>query len=243
MIVALAQTHSAPTNVDANIPKHVEFITAAVQQGAQAVFFAELSLTSYYKTTAATSALAADAAKLQVFEQLAKEHNVVIGIGVPTVTADSPKPRVSMIFFQPSGDSCSRLVYSKQHLASSEVDYFSPGTSSATLKLGQLVVTPAICFESTQDVHFDECLKLGSNVYLACVAEDEANYFLDWYAGLSKRMGWVWYVNSLGDQGIFTSCGQSAVWKDGVLVGRCEDKPGILLLDVEAVTTRFVAIP
>jgi predicted amidohydrolase len=138
-----------------------------------------------------------------------------------------------MLVFQPNA---ARIVYSKQHLHSDELPFFVAGDGQITLRAGEHVVAPAICYESLLDAHCDAAVALGATLYVASVAKS-ANGIAKadaHYAAIARRHSLtVLMANCVGPCDGFEAAGGSAIWNArGELVGRLPSTgEGALLLD------------
>lgn len=231
MKICAAQIKPVTGDIEANIIKHQQWIELAVSSGAELIFFPELSLTSYEPKLAAQLASTQDDARLNVFQKLSDAHNIIIGVGLPTPAATSP--RISMVVFQPAR---ARLTYSKQQLHSDELPYFECGEQGLVFTAGGQVLAPAICYESLQPSHAEQAAAAGANVYLASVAKSErgvAKAYAHYPVIARQHAMLVVFANALGACDDFVSAGQSAVWlKDGQLAGKIEgEREGLIMVD------------
>ncbi|MGH8437716.1 MAG: carbon-nitrogen hydrolase family protein [Pseudomonas sp.] len=210
MKLAAAQIRSAPGDIDKNLEKHVDVIQLAVSQGAEGIFFPELSLTGYEPTLADRLALSQNDRRLDRFQALSDANGIFIGVGAPTRSEGGVQ--ISMLAFQPGLD---RKTYSKQMLHSDEVAFFTSGNQQLVLKLGDKVLAPAICYESLQPSHAEKAAELGANLYLASVAKSEQGVKAAYghYPAIAKQHAMaVLMANGVGPAGNFLAAGQSAVW-------------------------------
>nr|WP_315148337.1 carbon-nitrogen hydrolase family protein [uncultured Flavobacterium sp.] len=233
MKICIAQTKPIIDNISANIEAHERFISLALTLNAAAIFFPELSLTGYKPELAKKLATNQNDNRLDVFQETSDKHNIIIGLGLPTITES--QIRISMIIFEPNKP---RQTYSKQQLHSDEFPYFVNGTAQVLIKTRDKNIAPAICYESLQASHIENAHKLGANVYLTSVAKSEkgiekAN---EYFPKIAKEYDIpVFMANCIGICDNFLSFGNSAVWtKEGKLAGQLDNKTeGILLFDTE----------
>ena len=97
MKVCIAQTRPVKGNVSANITAHKKLIALAVTNGAEAIFFPELSITGYEPKLAKDLAVHKDDERLDEFQHLSDNNGITIGIGVPTISENGIQ--ISMICF------------------------------------------------------------------------------------------------------------------------------------------------
>src|SRR5512142_292721 len=100
MKICLAQTRPERGVIEANINNHLALIDTAISHGADCIIFPELSLTAYENSLAKELATTIADERLAVFEQVSKEGNITIGVGIPTKAEVGI--HISMILFQPS---------------------------------------------------------------------------------------------------------------------------------------------
>lgn len=231
MRICAAQLEAVTGDINRNVAQHLALIELAVAQGAELIFFPELSLTGYEPRLAKGLAADADDHRLDVFQKRADANNILIGVGLPT---RSPAGiRISMIVFQPDKQ---RLTYSKQQLHADELPFFVHGDEQLILGAGSHILAPAICYESLQPNHVDTAARAGTDVYLAGVAKPARN--LDkaypYYSAIAKQHSMtVLMANSVGPCDDFVSVGQSAIWNNqGELVAKAGDNGDeIVLID------------
>jgi predicted amidohydrolase len=166
MKIALAQIHPFRGEIEKNIQKHQEFAKLAVQLGAEAVFFPELSLTSYEPELAKGLIYNGIDDRIDIFQELSNSHNIIIGAGMPTLSEKGIM--ISMLIFQPENQ---KLIYSKQKLHADELPFFVKGNQDIFIKAKNITIAPAICYESLITEHAEKAYQNAANVYLASVAK------------------------------------------------------------------------
>ena len=233
MKICIAQTKPIKGDVSANIEAHIRLIELALTLNAEAIFFSELSLTGYEPELAKKLATNQNDNRLDIFQEISDKKNIVIGLGLPTVTES--KIRISIIIFEPNKP---RQTYSKQQLHSDEFPYFENGDGQLIIKTNDKNIAPAICYESLQQTHSENAFKLGADVYLASVAKpaNGVKKAFDHYPKIAKQYAIpVLMSNCVGFCDNFLSVGNSSVWtKEGELIGQLDDKnEGILIFDTE----------
>ena len=210
MKLIAAQIFPVPGEYEKNIAKHIEVIHMAAGQGGNLVVFPELSLTGYEPRLAKALAVHPSDSRLDEFQRLSDRYGILIAVGAPT--QGSKGTEISMISFQPGRE---RTSYSKQHLHSDELPFFTPGTRKLVLRQAEVVLAPAICYESLQPWHAEEAAESGAQVYLASVAKSErgtasANRH---YPIIAKKHSMtVVMANCLGPADDFVAAGCSAIW-------------------------------
>ncbi|MBD2104307.1 carbon-nitrogen hydrolase family protein [Leptolyngbya sp. FACHB-261] len=231
MKISAVQLQSFAGDIASNIAKHLEFTRVAVAQGADLVFFPELSLTGYEPQLAQSLATDTTDLRLDVFQQCSDVHNITIGVGLPRLTGS--QVQIGMIWFTPNAP---RQTYAKQQLHIDEIPFFGQGDKQLVLRTPTHTVAPAICYESLQQSHADHAANLSADVYLASVAKsaDGLPKAMLHYPSIARqhRM-YVLMANCIGPCDNFISAGQSAVWnKQGeLLVQMDSESEGILMMN------------
>lgn len=233
MKIGVAQTKPIKGNIVANIEAHKRLIDLALRFNAAAIFFPELSLTGYEPTLANPLAIQLTDSRLNIFQQISDQKQIIIGLGVPTINAS--KCRISMLIFEPTQ---TMQAYSKQQLHSDEYPYFDCGTEQVIIKVNDAFIAPAICYESLQPSHVEKANKLGANIYIASVAKSAngVNKAYDYFPQIAKQYNMpVLMANSVGFCDDFLCVGKTAVWsKSGNLIGQLNDTAeGVLIFDTE----------
>lgn len=235
MKICAAQIRPAKGDIATNIERHKLLINLAESVGASAIFFPELSITGYEPELAQRLATNQNDDRFDCFQELSDTNNITIGLGVPT---NSDKGiRISMVVFQPESD---RSTYAKQMLHSDELLYFVNGDAQVIITVDGRKIAPAICYESLQNKHVENAIKLGADIYAASVAKsiNGVNKARAHFPEVAKKYSIpVLMSNCVGFCDNFESAGQSSVWaKDGSLVGQLDDtSEGILIYDTEMV--------
>jgi len=231
MKISIAQIRPIKGDVSANIEAHKNFIDFALTYNTEAIFFPELSLTGYEPELANELATNQNDNRLDTFQEISDNDNIIIGLGLPTTTES--KIRISMIIFEPKKP---RQTYSKQQLHSDELQYFENGDRQVVIKKDNTKIAIAICYESLQPAHSENAFKLGADIYLASVAKSEngVEKAFKYYPTIAKQYVMpVLMSNCVGFCDNFISVGKSSVWtKKGNLVGQLDNKTeGILIFD------------
>jgi len=233
MKIAIAQIRPVKGNIEKNIDLHKDIIALALTENINAVFFSELSITSYEPELAKDLKMDVNDTRLNIFQHISNKENITIGIGTPTKFEAGVQ--ISMLIFQPHV----RLQkYSKQLLHDDEKPYFKNGDQQIIIQLDKTHIAPAICYESLQKEHLEQSIQLGADIYLASTAKsqqgiDKANLYFPKIAR-EKAMP-VLMSNCVGYCDNFESAGQSMIWnKHGNLIGQLsKTDEGILVYDTK----------
>ncbi|RYF68373.1 MAG: carbon-nitrogen hydrolase family protein [Cytophagaceae bacterium] len=237
MTICVAQTKPVKGNIPANIERHCVLIEQAISEGADAIFFPELSLTGYEPSLAAALAVTPADDRLTVFQQISDARQIVIGVGAPT--RQQSGVCISMLIFHPNQ---AQQQYSKQYLHSDEEPFFVSGSGIPSVTIRNQPVALAICYELSIPEHTAAACASGATIYIASVAKsvrgiDKALNRLSEIAGTYSIP--VLMANCVGEADGELCAGTSSIWNDnGDLVGQLDtEREGILLIDT---TTRTV---
>lgn len=229
MRIALAQLQSIPGDVDANLHKHLAFIERAAKAQAAMLIFPELSLTGYEPALAKELAFAEDDARLNIFQQLSDDYELVIGVGAPT--QQETGVCISLLLFQPWSE---RQVYSKKYLHPDEEPYFVSGDNFPYLIVKNRRIAFAICYELSVLEHAQAATVGGAEMYLASVAKsasgvENAHQRLAMIARENEIP--VMMVNNVGPADDFTGAGRSANWNNkGEIVAQLAQEEDLLFV-------------
>jgi predicted amidohydrolase len=231
MRIGIAQTRPVKGNIEANIASHTRLVELAIAQGADAVFFPELSIIGYEPTLAGELATDTADSRLDIFQQISDKNNITIAVGLPTRGTNGIL--ITMVIFQPHQP---RQAYSKQHLHSDELPFFINGNKQVFISNDSLTIAPGICYETSLPQHWENVHQRGANIYVASVAKTAAGIERSSkiFSEMAKKYSMtVLLSNSLGPADNFLSAGKSAVWdSQGNLVAQLDDaSEGILVYD------------
>ena len=233
MRVAIAQIEAIKGNIEKNIENHLKWIKQAIQNTADMVVFPELSLTGYEPDLAESLATNQDDTRLDEMQSLSDKNEITIGVGLPT--RKDRNVFVSMIIFQPHKE---RLTYSKQYLYPPEKSIFTAGKNPLVLNFKTEVVSPAICYETSNKAHCEYASQNNATIYIASVLSSIGGIDaeLKKLSGIAKNKNMVTFMaNYVGKSGGYECAGKSSVWDTtGKLIGQLETgTEGILIYDTE----------
>ncbi len=233
MKIAIAQIRPEKGNIEKNIELHKEMILLALTGQAEAIFFPELSITGYEPELSEVLKVDLNDQRFGIFQEISNKERITIGIGAPTKFGE--EVQISMLIFQPD---TSTHKYTKQILHDDEKSYFKAGNEQIILKINDVAIAPAICYESLQKRHLENSLQKGANIYLASVAKsqkgiDKAGVYFPKTA--KEKLIPILLCNCIGYCDSFESAGQSAVWnKQGKLIGKLsKTEKGVLIYDTK----------
>jgi predicted amidohydrolase len=232
MRIAIAQIKPVTGNIEANIVRHLQFVDQAIDQRADAIFFPELSLTSYEPTLAGELAMDLNDQRLGVFQQRSDHNNIIIAAGGPLKAEGGTQ--IGMFIFQPG---MPRQVYAKQFLHSDELPYFINGNKQVLIHAdNNQCIAPGICYETSLPEHWENAHQRGAGIYVASVAKSAngVERSVKIFPAMAVKYNMtVLLSNSLGPSDNFTGAGQSAAWDNkGQLVAQLDDtREGILIYD------------
>jgi predicted amidohydrolase len=233
MKIGVAQTRPVIGDIQANIINHGKIIDVAVLNGADAIFFPELSLTGYEPKLAKDFATDQDDIRFEEFQKISDTKNITIGVGIPTKA--TPGILISMIIFQTHSP---RQTYSKQYLHPDEFPFFVKGHQQLFLNVSNKKISPAICYELSVPEHADHAFENGADIYLASVAKtlSGAGKAIETLNGIAKRYSMITLMSNCVGLCDGSECsGQTSIWNDqGVLAGQLDNTcEGILIIDTE----------
>ena len=233
MKICAAQICPVKGDIPSNINRHKRFIERALSHNADMIIFPELSLTGYEPQLAGTLAATADDHRLNNFQTISNNKNIIISVGLPLKAASGIT--ISMIIFRPQQE---RQIYSKKYIHSDEEKQFTPGDTPGIMHFDKHKIGLAICYEISVPDHVEKAAADQADIYLAGVAKSKSGAERAWQR-LSKiaaqyKMNIV-MSNSIGPCDNFESAGMSAAWSNnGRLLGWIDDKnEGLLIFDSE----------
>ena len=242
MKIALAQTRPVKGDLLTNIGAHVHFIHQAAEQGADIIFFSELSLTGYEPQLAHVLATNQDNPHFDIFQEEADRYNISICAGVPIKAEKGIW--IGMVIFSPNA---ARQTYGKKYIHPDEEAYFVPGPIVTPLLVSKTRIAPAICYELSCHEHIEHAIKQGADVYVASVAktvEGNERAYADLSRIASEHQIPTLLVNCVGPANGSMKVGGSAVWDaSGELVDYMSDQDqGLLIYDVEEGTSEIIEL-
>jgi predicted amidohydrolase len=212
--VASAQIAAEPENLAANIGKHVGFIEAAAEQGAELIVFPEMSLTGYECERAAAQAVHADDQRMDDIRTIATERHITVVAGAPVLIDGGL--HIGALIFTAGG---STAIYAKQYLHPGEELVFSPGVGHVPMvNVTDERLSCAICFDIEHAEHPMSASRRGTTIYAAGIfyfptGMDHAHQLLRSYActfGMAVVMS-----NFCGRCWDRDAGGRSAIWDPG----------------------------
>ncbi len=240
MKIAVAQTEPIKGNIEKNIESHIFWIQKAIDENANLIFFPELSLTGYEPELADLLATNQDDKRLDCLQQLSDDHNIIIGVGLPTKSNNDLN--ISTIIFQPKAE---KITYSKQYLYHTEKGIFKPAINPLIINYGSETIAPAICFELSNKEHHEYAIQNNASVYIASVLNsvNGVDEDLKKLSDIAKNYNMVaCMANYIGESGGYKCAGKSSVWnKNGELIKQLDDKEeGLIIYDTETGLTSSV---
>ena len=234
MRIAIAQTKAIKGNIEKNIENHLTWIKEAVRNKAEMIVFPELSVTGYEPEIAASLATNQNDIRLNELQDLSDRNGITIGVGLPT--KDENDTFVSMIIFQPNKE---RTTYSKQYLYPPEETIFKAGKNPLVLNFESEVVSPAICYETTNKAHCEFAKQNKATIYVASVLSsiNGIDAELKLLSDIAKNNNLITFMaNYVGKSGGYECAGKSSVWNEkGELIWQLGDKEeGLIVYDTKS---------
>src|SRR5688500_189246 len=156
--VAAIQSVAVPGELARAVSDHARLAIQAAQRGARLAVFPELSLTGYSLGLTRADALTTNDARLQMLQQIADAHEIVIIAGAPI--ASEQGLHIGALCFAPRRPA---VTYSKRFLHEGEDQAFAPGCGGDPLSIQDHLVGIAICAEITHPEHANEAARRGAN--------------------------------------------------------------------------------
>ena len=233
MKICVAQTRPFKGDIESNIDGHRRLIDLALSGGADTIVFPELSITGYEPEMSNGLATDQDDERLDVFQKVADERDVTIGVGVPT--KDGGGVCISTVLFQPRGP---RRTYSKRYLHPDEEKYFVAGQRFAGSISSRANVALAICYELSIPEHSESAFESGAEIYVASVAKTKEGVerAVKSLSEIASRYSLPALMsNCVGLCGGSVCVGRSSVWDSrGKLLAQLNDTDeGLIIFDTE----------
>ena len=231
MKICVAQTKPIKGDIENNIEQHKKFIELAVSNGANAIFFPELSVTGYEPGLAKDLATDQGDSRFDYFQQISDASQIAIGVGVPT--KNNPGICISMVIFQPHK---ARQTYSKKYIHPDEEEFFVSGKNFGCLPNTNPSIALAICYELSIPAHSENAHQCGAEIYIASVAktDDGVEKASKSLSGIAKKYSMtVLMSNCIGHCDNFESAGKTAIWNNkGSLMEQMNGTAeGLLMID------------
>lgn len=176
------------------------------QHPADVIVLPELSTIDYSRDSFSRLEVLAesvDGQTISVFRDLAREHGVMVVVGLPT--GNDSTYHISQVVIDDTGEVCG--CYNKMHMAhygaSMEKDYFMRGSQLVVVECKGFRLAPIVCY----DIRFPElaralALEHGIDVLLHCGAYYRDESFATWHPFVVTRaMENQYYVLSLNRAG------------------------------------------
>jgi predicted amidohydrolase len=230
LIVAAAQSASAPGDVSENLARHLRFGSVAAEHGVNLLVFPELSLTGYELALARSNTVDPRDSRLDSLRRLAVEARMTVVVGAPVMN-DKSDLHIGALALRPDG---SVFTYTKTYLGQGEEEVFTPGPGGTTVAVEGATVAFAICADTTHPQHPASAAARGADVYAAGVLITEDAYARD--AALLRQYSLqhkmtVLMANYAATTGGWVSAGKSAIWSEyGELVAACEGTEEALVI-------------
>ena len=233
MKICVIQARAAKGDIEANIHQHKQKIELALANGAEMVFFPELSITGYEPTLAKALASDESDSRFEAFQRISDEKRVTIGVGMPI--KNNSLPIIGMIIFQPGKHA---QTYFKKYIHPDEEPFFTGGRESVNIIGVEQNIGLAICYELSVPRHSADALANGAEVYIASVAKTPAGVekAITTLTGIAQKYNMtVLLSNCVGPTEDYVCGGRSSIWNNkGELLARLSDSDeGLLIIDTE----------
>lgn len=230
MKIAAAQIKPIENNTNENIKNHLRMIDEAAHQHVQLIVFPELSLTGYEREMASQLAFSENDARLEVFSEKAKSHQMLIIAGAPVKINE--QLHIGVFAFLPDG---TKAIYTKQYLHGEEEKYFTPSFKfNSLIEFENERISLAICADISNIQHPIIASKKQTTLYIASIfytpnGIEEAYNNLSNYAK-NYAMN-ILMANYCGASYKLVAAGKSACWnKEGKLIQQLNNTEENLLV-------------
>ncbi len=229
LVIAAVQSSSRRGEVEYNVKHHIELAQIAANNGADLIFFPELSLISYEIDIAEQHALKPTDTVLSPFQHLSDKQGVHILVGAPY--RSEAGLHIAAFHYSPNA---APDIYAKHFVHEDEKPIFIEGTLDLTLRIKGEIISPAICYDISNPEHAEKAAAKGTTIYIAGVMTTPQGYpskesHMSQYA---EKYG---MVTVLANYATATSEGQtagrSAVWdKAGKLLAAAPESGEAIVL-------------
>lgn len=226
--IAVAQVLSIKGCVDENILAHLQAIEKASVLDVSYIVFPELSLTGYEPEIAKHLAFSLDDIRLKPLIDSAIKNNIKMAVGAPLQSEGLPK--IGLFIISASG---AVETYAKMHLHSGEEQYFSEGQAHHYVNMNDTTIANAICADTNNPKHVNDCVEFGASVYIAGVMVTESGYDDDTLAmkNYAKKYNMlVAMANHNQPTGGFRPIGKSAIWSSSGLLAEASETQNTLVI-------------
>jgi predicted amidohydrolase len=213
LTVAVVQSLAVPGDLPRAVRDHARLAIHAAHQGARLAVFPELSLTGYRVDLTRADALTPDDPRLQMLQQVADAHDIVIVAGAPIETKNGL--HIGALCFNPRRPA---ETYSKRFLHEGEEKAFAPGIGGDPLAIHDHVVGLAICAEITHPEHACETAQRGADIYAAScfITPNGYDYDTNLLAGYAQKHRMMVLMANFGNgNNTWMTAGRSAIWSPG----------------------------
>ncbi|GAA1396066.1 carbon-nitrogen hydrolase family protein [Luteococcus peritonei] len=207
MKVALAQICTTD-DVAANLEQVAARVAEAAARGAELVVFPEATMCAFGHPLGGI-AEPLDGGFARRVEQLGREHDIHVVLGMFTPSQDGSRVRNTLLMAGPSG----RFGYDKIHLYDAfgfqESRTVEPGSEPVCFPLGSTRLGAAICYDVRFSQLFVHNARAGATVQLVCAS---------WGAGPGKVEQWqlVCRARAVDSTCFVLACGQAEPAASGV---------------------------
>jgi predicted amidohydrolase len=208
--VAVVQSNAVRGDLTRAVSDHARLAIQAAHKGARLAVFPELSLTGYSLALTRADALTPDDSRLQMLQQVADAHDIVIVAGAPIVSENGL--HIGALCFSPRRPV---VTYSKRFLHEGEEKTFVPGAGGDPLSIHDHIVGLAICAEIAHAEHACESARRGSDIYAASCFITPHGYAYDTrlLAGHAREHRMMVLMANFGNGNeTWMSAGRSAIW-------------------------------
>ncbi|RKE38100.1 putative amidohydrolase [Paraburkholderia sp. BL23I1N1] len=214
--IAAAQAQPVSGDITANVARTVELTGVAADRGAKLVVFPEKFLSGYEPGLIAGDpakyAFDDHDARLDPIREVCRQREIAVVVGA--ATRDAGGLHISSLVFGRSGEPIE--PYHKQHLYSSEMEIYRPGTQGCMLEIDGWRLALGVCYDSGFPEHARRAAMNGAHAYLVSALFSLKTGFHQsriWFpARAFDNTLYVLLSNHVGTTGGWETCGASAIW-------------------------------
>ena len=242
MKICITQTEPIKGDINRNIEKHLQFIERAIKSKADAIIFPELYLTGYEPELAKNLATDINDQRLDVFQKISDNNQILIGVGLPTKIGNGTC--ISMLIFQPNSPI---KIYSKKYLHPGEEKFFVPGENLLPFNYKNNKLGFGICYETSIPEHSKKIYDQGANVYIASVLNsiNSVDNDIRRISAIAEKYQMTSFMsNFVGTSGGYRCAGKTSIWNNqGKLLEQLNPvNEGIAIIDLNTQETTKIQL-
>ena len=185
MKLALVSLNQHWLNKEKNFIQCCSYAQQASQLGCDLIVFPEMTLTGFAPEVKEIHEREEQSESLEMFSELAEQHNISILFGVSVILKGNVKPSNVVCYAEPNKHV--KTIYSKNHLFAhaNEDQYFAEGTEQVIFTVADIKFGLAICYDLRfPDLFFAMSAECDAFLVIASWPKERVD---DWRALLKAR--------------------------------------------------------